>query len=156
GPEAGVSPCKDCIRKRDSSLDREAGLRHGSQDRSLMRKLLLAIAVALALPGVARAGLVTMVARDVPLGPRGLASAAVPARFDMLGVPRRGAGTVSSRVRSTSGRWSPWRPVDDDSGPALRSPERHPGWRDGALDWVGASDGVRFRTAGPVIRLRAY
>jgi hypothetical protein len=121
-----------------------------------MKKLVLAIALALALPGVAHAGLVTIVARDVPLGPRGLASAAGPARFDMLGVHWRGAGTVSYRVRSSSGRWSPWRLVDDDSGPDLGSPERHSGWRDGALDWVGASDDVRFRTAGAVTRLRAY
>ena len=88
-----------------------------------MRKLLLAIALALALPGVARAGLVTMVARDVPLGPRGLEAAAVPARFDMLGVHWRGSGTVAYRVRSTSGNWSVWRPVDDDSGPDLGSPD---------------------------------
>src|SRR5262249_56180965 len=113
GRGGGVAACKDCIRKRDSSLDREAGLGHGSHHGSVMRKLVLAIALVLALPGVARAGLVTMVARDVPLGPRGLASAATPARFDMLGVHWRGAGTVSYQGRSTSGRWSAWRAVDD-------------------------------------------
>src|SRR5262245_49544754 len=121
-----------------------------------MRKLLLAIAVALALPGVGRAGLVTMTARDVPLAQRELAAVAVPGRFDMLGIHWQGTGTVEYRTRSLAGRWSPWRAADDDAGPDLRSPERHPGWRDGALDWVGASDGVRFRTTGTVLRLRAY
>src|SRR5262245_10989395 len=121
-----------------------------------MKKLLLALVVALTLPGVARAGLVTMTARDVPLGPRGLASAAVTGRFDMLGVHWRGTGTVEYRTRSVAGHWSAWTTVDADAGPDLGSPERHPGWHDGELDWVGASDGVRFRTSGPVTRLRAY
>jgi len=124
---------------------------------SSMRKLLFAtIVLALALPAVARAGLVTMVARDVPLGPRGLAAVAVPGPFDMLGVHWQGAGSVEYRVRSAAGRWSPWRPVDSDSGPDLRSPEYRPGWRDGSLDWVGPSVDARFRTAGTVTRLRAY
>jgi hypothetical protein len=121
-----------------------------------MRKLLFAIAVALALPGAARAGLVTMTARDVPLGPRALAAVSAPGRFDMLGVHWQGSGSVEYRVRSTAGRWGPWLAADDDSGPDLGSSERQRGWRDGGVDWVGAANDVRFRTAGTVTRLRAY
>jgi hypothetical protein len=118
-----------------------------------MRKVALAVAVALALPGVARAGLVTMVERDVPLGPRALATVApaAPARFDMLGLHWRGTGSVAFRTRSSAGRWSAWQAADADAGgPVPR------GWRDGNLVWVGASDAVRFRTTGTVTRLRAY
>src|SRR5712691_9809620 len=104
-----------------------------------MWKLLLAFAVALALPAIARAGLVTMTASDVALGPRGLAAAAPEGRFDMLGIHWQGTGTVEYRTRSAAGRWSTWRTADDDSGPDLHSLERQRGWRDGALDWVGSS-----------------
>jgi hypothetical protein len=118
-----------------------------------MRKVALAVAVALALPGIARAGLVTMVARDVPLGQRALAAAApgAPPRFDMLGLHWRGTGSVEFRTRSAVGDWSAWQAADADAGgPVPR------GWRDGNLVWVGASNAVRFRTSGTVTRLRAY
>src|SRR5436190_20740477 len=99
-----------------------------------MRKLVLALAVALALPGVARAGLVTMVARDVPLGPRGLAAATAPGKFNLIGLHWRGSGTVEYRTRSAARRWSAWQAADADSGPDAGSREHHPRWHDGGLD----------------------
>ena len=121
-----------------------------------MKKALVAIAIVLALPAVAHAGLVTMVARDVPLGPRSLQAADVPMRFNMLGIHWQGAGAVDFRTRSPAGRWSIWQAADDDSGPDPGSREAHSSWRDGNLDWVGASAGIQFRTSGTVSRLRAY
>src|SRR5438067_2446957 len=121
-----------------------------------MKKVLLAAAIALALPGIARAGLVTMVARDVPLGPRSLEAGSPPIRFNMLGLHWRGAGTVMYRTRGAGGHWRAWRTADADTGPDPGSRETHPGWNDGNPDWVGASAGIQFRTTGRVSRLRAY
>ena len=114
-----------------------------------MKTLLLAAAAALALPGLARAGLVTMVARDVPLGPRSLQAAAAPIRFDMLGLHWRGGGAVAYETRSAGGVWRPWQAADADDGDG-------PGWHDGNVEWVGPSAAVRFRTSGTVTALRAY
>ena len=121
-----------------------------------MKRALLAIALLLALPAAARAGDVTMVARDVPLGPRSLQASAPPIRFDMLGLHWQGPGTVSYRTRSLVGSWSAWRLADADAGPDPSSAESHPGWHDGNLDWTAPANGVQFRTAGRVTRLRAY
>ncbi len=123
-----------------------------------MKQALLATAIALAFPAAAGAGLVTMVARDVPLDSRSLASAAAPMRFNMLGIHWSGAGAVEYRTRSLSGRWSAWTAADADSGPDSGSAESSTmaGIHDGNLAWVGASDGVRFRTSGVVSRVRAY
>ena len=121
-----------------------------------MKKALLAIAIALALPAAAQAGLVTMVSRDVPLGPRALQSAAAPMRFNMIGVHWQGSGGVEYRTESVESGWQDWIAADDDAGPDVGSGERSKTWRDGNLDWVGASDGVQFRTQGDVSRLRAY
>jgi hypothetical protein len=117
-----------------------------------MKKLLIAITVVLAFPSVADAGLVTMLARDVPLGPRSLLAASAPMSFNMLGVHWRGSGEVEYRTRTTVGRWRPWQAVDADPN----APETQPGWHDGNLDWVGASAGIQFKTAGLVSRVRAY
>jgi flagellar hook assembly protein FlgD len=121
-------------------------------------KLALALVVALAFPGLAHAGGVTMVSRDVPLGPRALSAASAPARFDMVGVHWQGPGAVSYRVRLRAGGWTPWVDADADAGPDASSPEaaRTRGWHDGGLTWTGAADGIRFRTHGRVTRLRAY
>src|SRR5436190_13747287 len=98
-----------------------------------MQRAFLAIAIVLAFPAVARAELVTMVARDVPLSTRSLSSAAVPMRFNMLGIHWRGTGSVAYRTRSASGRWSLWAVADADTGPDPASSEgrRSAGAHDG-------------------------
>jgi hypothetical protein len=124
-----------------------------------MKKLFLLLMVAaLAFPGVASAGDVTMISRDVPVGPRTLAAATTPPlRFNMLGLHWQGGGTVAYRTRAASGRWSAWRLADADVAPDASSGEQsRPGWHAGNLDWTGASAGVQFRTRGSVSRLRAY
>jgi hypothetical protein len=114
-----------------------------------MKTLPLALALALVLPGLARAGLVTMVSRAVPLGPRALQSVSSPMPFNMIGVHWRGAGTVDFRTRAADGRWRPWQTADADDG---NGSGRH----DGNVVWVAASDGARFRTTGRVTRVRAF
>ena len=94
-----------------------------------------AVLAALAVPGLARAGLVSM--RVVDLGGRSL-SDAQPARFNMLAAQWRGNGAVLYRVHRGTG-WSAWRPAPSDDP-----------------DWTGAADRVQFRTSGDVTRLRAY
>jgi hypothetical protein len=123
-----------------------------------MKRMLLAIAIAFAFPAVARAGLVTMVARDVPLGGRSLQAVSPPIRFNMLGLHWRGSGAVEYRTRSASGRWSAWVEADTDSGPDSASSESAAtaGTHDGNLDWVGASVGVQFRPLGAVSHMRAF
>src|SRR3954471_24801731 len=123
-----------------------------------MRKVVLLLLLALGYPAAASAGDVRMVSRDVPLGPRTLQSAAAPIPFNMLGLRWRGAGTVLFRTHSGAAGWSSWREADADTGPDPGSTEapRHPGWRDGNLDWTGAARSVQFRVRGEVTRLRAY
>jgi hypothetical protein len=116
-------------------------------------KRYLAVAVAaLAAPPLAHAGDVAMRVQDIPLGTRALAAATPAMRFNMLGVHWQGPGGVSYRVHRLHGRWTAWRSVDDDARPDGGTGR----WRDGNLDWTGASDGVQFRTHGAVRRLRAY
>jgi hypothetical protein len=119
-----------------------------------MKKLLLILTVGLALPGLAKAGTVTtpnvtMVSRDVSLGPRALQAADAPIRFDMLGLHWQGAGTVAYRTRSAAGRWRAWHKADADL------PQTKPPWHFGNLDWTGESTAVQFRTHG-ITHLRAY
>ena len=123
-----------------------------------MRIALLALVALLAFPAVARAGDVTMVARDVPLGARSLQSVQAPVRFNMVAVHWQGSGTVLYRAHLLGGGWTPWAAADSDSGPDTSSAERARtrGWADGALDWTGAADRIQFRTHGTVGRLRAY
>jgi flagellar hook assembly protein FlgD len=120
----------------------------------VVKKLLLILSLGLVLPGVAKAGTVvtpnvTMVSREVAVGPRSLAVAATPIRFDMLGLHWQGRGSVTYRTRSLAGRWSAWKAADADL------PQTRPPWHFGNLDWTGEADGVQFRTDG-ITRLRAY
>ena len=115
-----------------------------------MKRALIVLTAALVLSAPARAGTVTMVVRDVQLGPRALQAAAAPIRFDMLGLHWQGAGSVAYRTRTTAGRWSAWRTADADG------PQTDPRWTFGNLDWTGYADAVQFRTRGGVTRLRAY
>ena len=103
----------------------------------------------LAAPAAASAGLVTMHVHEVPLGgSRVLASAREAQPFDMLGLHWIGSGAVDYRTRAPSGRWRSWHAASAD--------DRSGAWRDGDLDWTGASTGVAFRTRGDVRRLRSY
>ena len=108
----------------------------------------LAALAALVVPSLARAGDVAMRVQDVPLGGRALSSVDEPMRFNMLGARWLGSGSVTFRVHRLHGAWTAWRAADADATTGA--------WHDGSLDWTGASDGVQFRTAGTVRRLRAY
>jgi flagellar hook assembly protein FlgD len=121
-------------------------------------RVLLALLALLAFPAVARAGDVSMVARDVPLGPRALTAVQPPIRFDMVGVHWQGPGTVLVRAHRLGGGWTPWTAADADALPDAGSAERArtAAWHDGYPIWTGAADGIRFRTRGRVTRLRAY
>jgi hypothetical protein len=117
-----------------------------------MQKLLLAAAAALILVPAARAGDVAMRVQDVPLGARSLAATAPAMHFNMLAVHWRGSGTVLVRTHRLHGAWSAWAAADADVAPDGGTGA----WHDGDLDWVGASDGVQFRTRGTVHALRSY
>jgi hypothetical protein len=117
-----------------------------------VKRLVAVVAAALAAPSLAHAGDVAMRVQEIPLGQRTLAAVAPAIRFNMLAVHWQGRGGVSYRVHRLHGRWSAWRAVDDDARPDGGTGA----WRDGNLDWTGASDDVRFRTHGVVTRLRAY
>jgi hypothetical protein len=142
------------MRESAVALEDDRALGHGLGLR--VKKLPATLFVALAVAPAAHAGDVAMVARDVALGPRAVQAAAAPMHFNMLGVHWAGEGGVQYRTHRLRGDWGPWRDVDDDAGPDSGSRERSRAWRDGNLDWAGASDGVQFRTRGTVRRLRAY
>jgi flagellar hook assembly protein FlgD len=127
----------------------------------VLRLSLLLIAFVLLLPARAAAADPTLVSRDVPVaGQRVLASAAGPARFNLVGLHWRGAGTVQFRTRSLAGRWSGWADAapeaEDrpDRGTAERA--RSGSWRLGNPWWVGPSNRIEYRLRGTVERLRAF
>jgi hypothetical protein len=122
--------------------------------------------LALALPGLAEAG-VTMSVREEPVvAPRSTSAAirvlpprgvAVP--FNLVGLHWRGAGKVYFRTAGARG-WSPWRfarPEADDL-PDLGSAEakRARGWKLGNPFWTGKTNRIQYRLVGEVDRLRSY
>ncbi len=114
-----------------------------------MKKLLLAAVLAtLAAPAAARAGDVSMVVQEVPLGPRTVESAPRQANFNMLGLHWIGSGAVAYRTQTLHGKWRAWRAADADDMTGA--------WHDGNLDWTGGSSAVQFRVRGDVRRLRSY
>jgi hypothetical protein len=117
-----------------------------------MPKLLVAVLVALALPAFAHAGDVTMRVQDLPVGTRALAAVPPKMRFNMLALHWRGPGSVAYRTHRLGGRWSAWTTADADAAPDGGTGA----WHDGDLAWVGGSDGIRYRTRGRVVGLRAY
>jgi flagellar hook assembly protein FlgD len=126
----------------------------------MARRLLLVVTLALAVPGVASAGLASLQVSELPLGDARSLSAARPVTpFQLVGIHWRGEGRVELRTRSATGRWSPWKPVQEaaedapDSGSAERRTSR--GWRVGAPVWVGRAIAVEVRTVGRVTRARA-
>jgi uncharacterized protein with LGFP repeats len=126
-----------------------------------MKVAAVAVAVALAAPGVARAAGATLTMREVPLhGDRALASAAAPGSFELVGLHWRGSGSVSFSTRNLAGRWSQWHAAapeaEDLPDAGSRETARARGWRLGNPFWTGPSDGIRYRLRGDVRRLRAY
>ncbi len=125
-----------------------------------MRALAASLLLAVASPGLARAADATIVSRDLPLGgQRTLASAAAPARFNLVGLHWQGSGSVSFRTRSVSHRWSVWRsaaPEAEDRPDAHARERGRPGWRLGNPYWTGTSDRIQYRLRGRVRRLRAW
>ena len=126
-----------------------------------MRILLTTALLALVFPAVAQADDATIVSRDVPLhGERVLAASSAPARFNLVGLHWRGAGSVQFRTRSATGRWSGWQDAapeaEDrpDAGTAERA--RAGSWLLGNPWWVGASNKIEYRFRGRVTRLRAW
>ena len=85
-----------------------------------------------------------------------------PKRFTLVGMRWRGAGLdrLALRVRSPSGRWSPWTavPAGQDDGPDRKSRESRRGWRVSDPVWAGEADRVQYRARarGPVHRLRLH
>src|SRR5262245_50626908 len=122
---------------------------------------LLAVAVAaLALPGVASAGLATLHVAELPQpGERGLAAAARAAPFDLLGLHWQGSGTLRYRVHRAGG-WDAWRTVAAETADApdrgSAETRRHRGWRVTAGIWVGRADRVEVRRVGRIGRVRVF
>ena len=71
----------------------------------LLRLTLLGL---LAFPAAAHAGDVSLVSRDVSLGPRALQVAQPPMRFNMVGIHWSGTGTVHYRTHRLAGGWTQW------------------------------------------------
>ena len=114
-----------------------------------MKKLLLAAVLAtLAAPAAARAGDVSMVVQEVPLGARTTESAPRQTNFNMLGLHWIGTGSVAYRTRTLHGTWRTWQTADADDLTGV--------WHDGNLDWTGGSSSVQYRVSGDVRRLRSY
>ena len=100
--------------------------------------------------GVARAAVVSMVVRDVPLHASARSLAAAALRFNMVGLHWVGSGTPFFRARTPGGRWGAWIAADDDWG-RTGGP-----WRYGNPEWTGAATAIQYRLSGQVKRLRAY
>jgi hypothetical protein len=114
-----------------------------------MKVPLIATFLLLAAPGVARAELASLETREVPLGARTLSAGTATPRFNLVGLHWRGRGTVEFRIRSTAGRWSPWRQAEAEN-------EGGSGWRFGNPQWTGESDRIEYRRRGDIRRLRAH
>ncbi len=122
----------------------------------MARRLLLVVTLALALPGVAPAGLASLEVHEIPLGSARSLSATRAARpFQLVGVHWQGPGGVALRPPAARG-WSPWLAVQElgEDGPDIRSREHRRGWRMGAPLWVGRAVAVELRFTGPVERAR--
>ena len=119
-------------------------------------RFILVVLLSLAAAPVAHAGGISLLSRDVPLGPA--ASARAHAAFDLVGLHWQGRGTVSFRTRK-DGVWSTWRPAApeaEDRPDGATGERRRPGWRIGNPYWVGGADAIEVRRAGSVTRVRAH
>jgi N-acetylmuramoyl-L-alanine amidase len=124
-----------------------------------MRTVVVAMLAFLAAPAFAHAE-ASMTVRDMPLHGQRTLAASGGARFDLVGLHWRGAGSVDFRTRSVGGRWSSWRTAAPEAEdlPDVFSAERRAlrGWRLGNPYWTGASDRIGYRLHGRVTRLRAF
>jgi hypothetical protein len=114
--------------------------------------LLIAVAAALLVPSVARAGDVAFHVQPVPLGARSVAAAEPEKHFNMLALHWSGGGGVEFRTHRLHGGWSGWQSADADTAPDGGTGRTH----DGNLVWTGAADRFGVRTHGRVSGLRAY
>ena len=133
---------------------------------ALPRVTALLSVVALALPGLAEAG-VTMSVREEPVGDarsmsgavRVLPARAVSAAFNLVGLHWRGSGRVYFRTASSRG-WSAWRfarpEAQDLPDPGTPEAERSRGWKLGNPFWTGSSRQIQYRLVGEVDRLRSF
>jgi hypothetical protein len=127
----------------------------------MLRRLLILLGLALALPAPAFAEEATLVTREVPLaGQRSLASGEAPARFNLVGLHWQGSGSVRFRTRSLAGRWSGWEDAapEAEDRPDVGTAERARSgrWKVGNPWWVGPSNRIEYRLRGDVRRLRAH
>ena len=133
---------------------------------ALPRVSILLGALALALPGLAEAG-VTMSVHEEPIAAsrstsgasRVLSARAVEVPFNLIGLHWRGSGKVYFRTAGGRG-WSAWRfarPEAEDL-PDLGSPEevRTRGWKLGNPFWTGSANRIQYRLVGEVGRLRSH
>ena len=128
GPPRAKSSCKDSI-KRDAALVARRVTLATVRGEPAVPKLLLAIARAR--PRRLRAGARRRTRRSSRATCRCTASARSrprrrPARFNLVGLHWRGAGTVQFRTRSLAGRWSGWREAapEAEDGPTPARAER--------------------------------
>ena len=124
-----------------------------------MKTFLFAALILLVTPSLAHAE-ATISMREVPVAGGRTLAAAASAPFQLVGLHWRGRGTVAFRTRSTTGRWSAWRPAapeaEDLPDASARESASARGWRLGNPYWVGSADAIRYRIRGRVSRLRAY
>ena len=123
---------------------------------------LIAVAAALAAPAVASAGLATITFATCRCRSRTTASGrsrARPAGSTSSGCAGTGADRCSSASARPPGRWGPWLDAaaeeEDQPDAGSREAAATRGWRVGNPTWVGAANGIRYRTTGPVRDLRA-
>ncbi len=126
---------------------------------TMARRLLVALLLALAVPGSASAGLATLQVRELPLhGERSPAAATTTSPFQLVGIHWQGPGRLELRIRTRHG-WTSWQPVGADDGDApdasTREARASRGWHLGAPVWVGRGDGLEVRTIGRVTRAQA-
>jgi hypothetical protein len=119
----------------------------------VMRVALAAAVLVLAAPGTAAGAGLSLTARDLHT-----AAPLHVKRFQLVGLHWRGSGKVLFRTRSLDGRWSAWRPAapGEDDLPDRGTEGFRGGWRLGAPYWTGGSNGIQYRTAGLVTRVRAF
>jgi hypothetical protein len=122
---------------------------------ALPRAPVLLSALALALPGLAEAG-VTMSAHEEPVTAFRSRSSAVrvlPTRvaqvpFNLVGLHWRGSGKVYFRTQGVRG-WSAWRFARPEAAdlPDIGSPEaeRSRGWKLGNPLWTGSANRIQYR-----------
>jgi hypothetical protein len=118
-----------------------------------MKPLRLALLLFALTPATALGAGTSLVARDLPVG-----TSRAPHRFDLVGLHWRGSGAVRFRTHAVAGRWSAWHEAapEDDRPDAGNHELRARGWQIGSPYWTGPSDRIQVRTAGRVLRVRAY